>query len=67
MKILKPRDSKRMHHYLIGAVLIVANYIRHSLLGYKTPRTFSSGQFVRQKEKLKFGETVALSLVWIKD
>ena len=56
-----------MHHYLIGAVLIVANYIRHSLLGYKTPRTFSSGQFVRQKEKLKFGETVALSLVWIKD
>ena len=44
MKILKPKDVKNGLYHLIGAVLIVLNYIRHGLAGYRTPRTFSIKQ-----------------------
>lgn len=40
MRIVKPKYVENIQYYFIGAVLIILNYVRHSLFGYKTPRTF---------------------------
>ena len=41
MKILKPRDVNNLLYYLLGAVLLVLNCMRHRLLGYRNPRPSS--------------------------
>lgn len=47
MRIIRPKDIKNIQYYFIGTVLIILNYIRHSLFGYKTPRTFSINEIDR--------------------
>jgi len=47
MKIIRPRDSNNKNYYLIGGLIIILNYIRHKLFGYKTPRPFSIDQIDR--------------------
>ena len=44
MKITSPKKIKNWQYRFIGATILVLNYIRHKLSGYKTPRTFSVGQ-----------------------
>ena len=41
MKIVKPKDIKNVRYHVVGMLFILLNYIRHSIVGYKTPRTFS--------------------------
>ena len=40
------RSSNRLYSF-VGAVFIILNYIRNSLLGYRTPRTFSNKEYER--------------------
>ena len=50
MNIVKPNHVKNKQYYLIGVILIILNYFRHTLFGYKTPRTFSNEEIERSIE-----------------
>ena len=39
-KKLNPDNIKNIRYHFIGGVLIIMNYFRNIMLGYKTPRTF---------------------------
>ncbi|MCX6740185.1 MAG: methyltransferase domain-containing protein [Candidatus Parcubacteria bacterium] len=40
-QVLKPTTIANSWHYFFGLIFLCLNKIRHALLGYKTPRTFS--------------------------
>ena len=47
MIIIKPKTVSNRLYSFVGAVFIILNYIRNSLLGYRTPRTFSNKEYER--------------------
>jgi len=47
MKTVNPKNIKNVRYHFIGAIFIILNYFRHSIFGYKTPRTFSISEIDR--------------------
>ncbi len=47
MEVIKTKDVRNIPYHLVGKILIMINFIRYSLLGYRTPRTFSLDQINR--------------------
>lgn len=40
MRVIKHKVIRNTQYFIIGALLIILNYFRHRLLGYRTPRAF---------------------------
>jgi len=47
MRIIKLVYINNRKFYIIGAIFVILNYLRHGIFGYKTPRTFSINQIDR--------------------
>ncbi len=41
MKIIQPPKVRNGWYHFVGGVFMLLNFVRHSLAGYRTPRTFS--------------------------
>jgi SAM-dependent methyltransferase len=47
MNVIRPKEVKNSQYFYIGALLMILNYVRHRILGYRTPRTFSIDEIER--------------------
>lgn len=41
MEIIKPRKTYDRLYYTVGAVVVILNYLKHKIFGYRKPRNFS--------------------------
>jgi hypothetical protein len=46
-RIINPPEYNHVYLYLLGVAFMVLNKVRHRIMGYKTPRTFSTTEIER--------------------